>query len=204
MELNPFELIVVVVAMCSGVWLWRQCTSAATSKLNATVFSRAAHRRGRDATRSRILFTSDRRASEVRDTLSRGLGIPVGVQSRMFGRLFVSRTTSRAVEFTFGSRLHTSFRTFAVMDDLPSGGCEGSYEVRAWEESHGLVNDLDELQELQRRVLAGLAEVGATGAGAAPEAKPVSVRGKRLLRMPARPQRWRPAPALLRPSRVRP
>ena len=201
--LNPFEVVVVVAAVCCGVWLWRECTSAATSKLNATIFARAAHRRGRDATRSRLVFTSDRPAAEVQDALRARLGIPFGVQTRIFARLYVSRTTARAVEFTFGSRLHTSFRSIAVLDDLPAGGCQGSYEVRSWEESHGLVTELDQLLEVQRRVVDVLGELGATVAVAATEPKRAPVRAKRPVRIAARPPARRLAPARLTLGRAR-
>ena len=203
MELNPFETVVVLAAMCCGVWLWREGTSAATARLNRMLFSRSAHRRGQDATRSRLVFTSDRPAAEVLEALR--LSIPSGVQTRMFARLYVSRTTPRAVEFAYGSRLHTGFRSLVVLDDSASGGCEGSYEVRSWNEVHGLVNDLEELQELQRRMLAGLAELGATVALTA-KPGPVRVsaaRTKRAVRTPGRPPARRAARARLRLLRVR-
>ena len=198
LELNPFEAIVVVVAVCSGVWLWRESTSAATAKLNRTLFSRAAHRRGQEATRSRLVLTSDRPAAEVREALRIGLGIPTGVQSRIFERLYVSRTTPRAIEMTYGSRLYTSFRSLVVLDDVGSGGCAGSYEVRVWDESHGLVNDLDQLLDLQRRLLAGLADIGATVAQAAkPEpARVLRAPRKRIVRTAGRPPARRAAPRL--------
>ncbi|MFC0678549.1 hypothetical protein ACFFGH_11935 [Lysobacter korlensis] len=209
MVLDPLETTVVVVAVISGVWLWRQWTAVATKKLNQSLFSRGAHRRGQEATRARLLFASNRTAEEVGQALREGLGVeagvPAGIRALVLERLYVSRTTPRAIEFTFGSRLHTSFRSMVVLDDRPSGGCEGSYEVRAWEESHGLVNDLEQLQLVQRLVLAELADLGATVAVvAAPERDSVrAAPRKRRLRIPARPLGRRAAPTRLRLGRVR-
>jgi hypothetical protein len=203
MVLDPFETVVVLVALLSGVWLWREWTSVATSRLNRSLFSRTAHRRGQEVTRARLVFTSDRPAAQLHEALRGELGIPAGAQTLLFEQLYVSRTTPRAVEYTFGSRVHTSFRTMVVLDDLPAGGCEGTYEVRTWEESHGLVNDLDQLQGLQRRVLSALPEVGATVAVAAREPERVAA-AKRIVRMPARPQGRRRTPARLRLGGARP
>jgi hypothetical protein len=205
MVLEPFESVVVVVAVVSGVWLWREWTSVATRRLNQSLFARAAHRRGQEATRSRLVFSSDRPAAEIAEALRSGLGIPTGVHTLLVERLFVSRTTPRAIELTFGSRMHTSFRCLVVMDDLPTGGSEGSYEVRTWGESHGLVNDLDQLQAVQRRILDGLAQLGATVAvAAAPERSRVAAPPrKRPVRSLTRPPGRRAAPARLRLGRAR-
>jgi hypothetical protein len=165
---GAFLLIILVVI---GVpWIIGKLKDAGVKAVNQKVLFRGTHERGQAATRTKLTFTSDRSADEVRDAMRDGLDLPVGIQSAVLGRLYIRELKDREIVFASGSKVGNSFASQLTFADRPDGGSSGEYEVMAWKHSDGIISDVEQMRIVERKVRTVLEELGATVVTGVPSA----------------------------------
>jgi hypothetical protein len=158
-SLGPILLLLLVLF---GVpWLVGKLKDAGVKQLSQKVLFRGTHQRGQAATRTKLTFTSDRSPDEVREAMRTGLGLPMGIQSTVLGRLYIRELKDREIVFASGSKLGHSFLSQLTLADRPDGGSSGEYEVLAWKHSQGIVSDVEQMTIVERKVRTVLEGLGA-------------------------------------------
>lgn len=152
--------VILLVVIIVAVVLWNRAKDAAAKKINQKVIFRGSHRDGQDIVHRRLDYASAASPESIIAAMRTNLGIPVGVQSAVLGRVLISAVEDDYVSFTSGSRIGSSFRSAITV--LPGEhGSVGSYRVLQWTESDGIVSDIDQMTIIETTVREQLVAIDA-------------------------------------------
>jgi hypothetical protein len=95
------------------------------------VLFRGQHESGRAITKAELNFTTASNPEDVAQAFRDHVDLPVGVQSAVLGRLYVSSISSKQVVFTSGSKVGNSFQSLLTIHP-DEGGAKGTYRLANW------------------------------------------------------------------------
>ncbi|MCU1551386.1 MAG: hypothetical protein JWR36_1946 [Glaciihabitans sp.] len=110
----------------------------------------------------RIEFTTKRSAIEVAEAFRVGMDLPVGVDSPIFGQLYIASISTAAIEFISSSNRGKAFASRLEISTSKRSGSTGAYFVVEVNDRIATVADLHQLHVVERRVRAVLESLAAT------------------------------------------
>jgi len=108
-----------------------------------------------------IEFTTKRSAIQVAEAFRVGMDLPIGVDSPMFGQLYIASISVDGIDFISSSNRGRAFASHLEIVSAKRSGCSGSYRVVEVNEKVATVADLHQLYVVERRVRAVLDSLGA-------------------------------------------
>jgi hypothetical protein len=108
-----------------------------------------------------IEFATKRSAIQVAEAFRVGMDLPIGVDSPMFGQLYIASITVDGIDFISSSNRGRAFASRLEIVAVKRGGSSGSYRVVEVNEKIASVADLHQLYVVERRVRAVLDGLGA-------------------------------------------
>jgi hypothetical protein len=151
--------ILLLAALGVVIWLWNRAKDAAWKAANQKVLMRGAHRQGKEAVGTVLIFDTAASAADVLEKVE-GFGWPREAQSSVMTNVYVPTANDRAIVFVSGSRLLQSFRSLLTLT-ATEGGTRGAYRVLEWKEGDGIVGDIKQMQAIEERLRRAVSELDA-------------------------------------------
>ena len=108
-----------------------------------------------------IEFTTKRSAIQVAEAFRVGMDLPIGVDSPMFGQLYIASISVEGIDFISSSNRGRAFASHLDIVSAKRSGSTGSYRVVEVNEKVATVADLHQLFVVERRVRAVLDSLAA-------------------------------------------
>lgn len=108
-----------------------------------------------------IEFTTRRSSIQVAEAFRVGMDLPIGVDSPVFGQLYIASITTDAIEFISSSSRGRAFSSRVDLATPKRTGTSGVYRVTEWNSTIGTDADLHQLEIVERRVRLVLESLGA-------------------------------------------
>lgn len=109
-----------------------------------------------------IEFTTRRSPIQVAEAFGAGMDLPIGVDSPVFGQLYIASITSDGIDFVSSSSRGRAFASRLDVSAPKRTGSVGVYRVVEWNASIGTDSDMHQLEIVERRVRLVLESLGAT------------------------------------------